>query len=137
MNTRSFATLASGLLLAGTLAYAVQMDARTGIPSPAYQGQNTGTFQMFFSPTLRQDTFLLDSAGGRVWALRSSGDRTVFDSIVVSPAPSGPASPGRYRIYFGASRVDTFLLDTVNGATWTLTQNDATNRPMFSSMTVQ
>lgn len=137
MNTRSLATVAAGLLLAGTLAYAVQMDSRAGTPMPAYQGQNTGTFQMFFSPTVRQDTFLLDSAGGRVWALRSSGDRTVFDAIVVSPAPAGGNAPGRYRVYFGASRVDTFLLDTVNGSTWTLTQNDATNRPMFSSMTVQ
>ena len=78
MNTRNIATVAAGLLLAGTLAYAVQMDSRAGTPTPAYQGQNTGTFQMFFSPTVRQDTFLLDSSGGRVWALRSSGARTVF-----------------------------------------------------------
>lgn len=137
MNTRNLATIAAGLLLAGTLAYAVQMDSRVGTPTPAYQGQNTGTFQMYFSPAARQDTFLVDSAGGRVWALRSSGDRTVFDQISVAPAPAGGSSPGRFRVYFGASRVDTFLLDTVNGQTWTLTQNDSTNRPMFSAMTVQ
>jgi hypothetical protein len=134
MKVRRLVPLAAGVLLAGTLAYAMQSDNRPA--SPVYQGQNTGVFQMFFSPTARQDTFRVNTANGRVWALRSAGERTTFDAIGVSPTPAA-GQAGQFRIYYGSGRADTFLLGTGTGQTWSLTWDEAGQRPSFTSMAVR
>lgn len=120
------------------VALGMQVDGRNASGSLAYQGQNTGAFQMFFSPFTRQDSFLVNSTSGQVWVLKAAGDRNVFEPVAVSPAPGGGNQPGRYRIYFGSTvRADTFMTDTATGRVWTLISDQVTNVPYFSGTEIK
>ena len=84
--------------------------------------QDGKRFQMFFSPFVRADTFLVDTSQCRVWQMVSAKDtdQTVFQLTPVRHAPS-PLTPtsGRYILVFSPHvRADTFLLDTIGGSTW-------------------
>lgn len=131
--------LAAAVLGAGVaVGLGMQMDGRGTPGSLAYQGQNTGVFQMYFSPFTRQDSFLLNSAVGRVWVLKNAGDRNEFEPVAVSPMPSGSNQPGRFRVYFGATvRADTFMVDSQSGQVWTLITDQQTGLPFFSATSVK
>lgn len=130
--------VASVVALAAGIAMAMQQDGRSTPGSLAYQGQNTGMFQMFFSPFTRQDSFMLDTARGRVWVLKAGGERNAFEGVSVNPTPDAAGQPGRYRIYFGASvRADTFMMDTASGQVWTLVTDPSMNTPYFAGTAVK
>ena len=80
--------VAIGLLCCLFFAYLSKAKAQNLTPTVSYQGQNTNVFQMFFSPHVRADTFLVDTAKGSVWVLVSTKtDDQAFQKVPVEPAP--------------------------------------------------
>ena len=106
----------------------------------AYQGQNTGMYQMFFSPFARADAFLVNTGGGYIWTLmEDEAGARVFEDVTVEMRPEVKAPvPGRFRIYFGAhTRTETFLSDTTTGRLWQMMQDTETKALVFRPVTVQ
>jgi hypothetical protein len=127
-------------LAAGALITTILLVTRGLAENPVpYQGQNTGRYQMFFSPFARADSFLVDTQTGviRQLALAENGNR-VFQIVKTEKPPAPGTSPGRFRIFFGShARADAFLLDTASGDVWELTQDPDTETTFFRPRTVE
>jgi len=119
--------------------YLSKAKAQDLTPTVSYQGQNTSVFQMFFSPHVRADTFLVNTAKGIVWVTVSTkaGDQA-FQKVPVAPPPdSSTVQAGRFRIYYSAMvRRDTFLTDTTTGKIWVLAQ-DKDKNAVFQTVEVE
>ncbi len=141
MKARRNAWLVLAVILALVLIFLRSVrnaNAQEDSSAVPYQGQNTGYYQMFYSPRVRADTFLVDTAKGVVRVLVSDKDgNTAFQKVAVEPAPVASAVSDRYRIYYSPRiRADTFLVDTITGKTWVMAE-DKDKRTLFQAVTVE
>ena len=74
------------IALISLLAFSSASSAQT---VPPVQRSPDGRYQLFFSPHMRSDTFLVDTATGRVWRMVGSGQNDgaiVFEGVEVEQA---------------------------------------------------
>ncbi|RYG37853.1 hypothetical protein EON81_05375 [bacterium] len=92
------------------------------------QGQEGKRFQLFHSPYVRVDTFLVDTSSGAVWQLAGKENAPGgFQKVEVEllEAYGLAPKPGRFTIVFSPlNRQDTMLLDTAGGDVWCVAENE-------------
>jgi hypothetical protein len=122
------------VLCAAVFLHPVEAKQSQSVP---YQGQNIGRYQMFFSPIVRADTFLLDTRSGAVRQMvkKSNGD-SHWETVECIPSPEKSVTNDRYKIYFSPIvRADTFLLDVVTGKTWQMMEDPKNKEKLFGMIT--
>jgi hypothetical protein len=108
-------------------------------PAPAAKAASINRFQVFYSPHLRDDTFLVDTVSGKVWRFVAGDNDRKFVRVSIKPnAPPAGTTPGRYAVTFSPSmREDTFLLDTITGRTWGEVVDEEDGDIYFTAIEVQ
>ncbi|MEM0985960.1 MAG: hypothetical protein AAGJ32_06920 [Pseudomonadota bacterium] len=114
-------------------AASAQLSIENPSPTSTALPPQTGCFEIFLSPRQVRETYLLNACTGDVWMRVSGDDRAAWQSLPRESNAQDTETLSLVKHYkiisSGLTAQDTFLLNTLNGATWQLFE--AANGSLF------